>query len=142
VIDVKRRRSVSILALIFVLAYGGYIFFFAPILRERQAIRNLQFEDVDLTQVPDGTYRGDFGEGNFAYAVEVTLSGHRIIEIEVVQNRDSEYAKRAEGVTGHVIEAQSVNVDVVTGATTTSKALLKAIESALWSAIDGSDKSN
>jgi uncharacterized protein with FMN-binding domain len=57
---------------------------------------------------------------------------HRIQQIDVLKNREeSEYAKKAEGVVEKVLKSQSLKVDAVTGATTTSKALLKAIESAL-----------
>lgn len=129
-----KPKIIKVLAVLFILGYGGYIFLFAPILRERSAVRNLEFQDVDLSRIPDGTYAGEFGYGNFAYAVDVTVIGHRITEILVTKNRDGEHARLAEEVADYVLDAQSVQVDAVTGATTTSKALLKAIENALWAA--------
>jgi len=39
----------------------------------------------------------------------------------------------AEGGTPRILEVQDANVDTITGATTTSKALLKAVENALQS---------
>jgi uncharacterized protein with FMN-binding domain len=58
-----------------------------------------------------------------------------IVGVGVVQNRDSEYARFAEGIIPRVIEKQSPDVDGITGATTTSKCLMKAIETALEGAI-------
>lgn len=128
------RKLVSILAVLFLTAYGGYIFFFAPILQERSAVRDLEYQDVDLSQVPDGDFYGEFGYGSHLYAVEVSVRAGRIVAIDVVNNRTSEHAIKAEEVTEKVLQAQSVNVDAVSGATTTSKAILKAIENALLTA--------
>ena len=129
------KRNVWVgLALLVMVAYGAYIFILAPIAGERNAVRNIEFQDIDLSLVADGDYRGEFGYGSNMYEVEVKVIDHKIVAIEVVKNRDSEHAKKAEGVIERVIDAQSVQVDVVTGATTTSKAILKAIENALLSA--------
>ena len=129
------KRNVLVgLALLAMVAYGAHIFILAPIAGERNAVRHLEFQDVDLTQIADGDYRGEFGYGSNMYVVEVKLKDHKIVAIEMVKNRDSKHAKKAEGIIERVIDAQSVQVDVVTGATTTSKAILKAIEYALLSA--------
>jgi uncharacterized protein with FMN-binding domain len=50
-----------------------------------------------------------------------------------MQNRKTKYSKRAEGVIPRIIERQTPNVDAVSGATTTSKALMKAVENSLLS---------
>jgi uncharacterized protein with FMN-binding domain len=59
------------------------------------------------------------------------VKSRRIETITVIKNRETHYARKAEGVITRVLEAQSPDVDAVTGATTTSKALLKAIENSL-----------
>ena len=51
--------------------------------------------------------------------------------VVVVKNRATTHAETAEGVAQRVLEQQKNDVDVVSGATTTSKALLRAIENAL-----------
>ena len=79
----------------------------------------------------DGTYPGEATAGSFTYKVEVTVQDRQITDITVMANRVSPYARFAEGVIPKVLKAQNANVDTVTGATTTSKALLKAIENAL-----------
>ena len=99
--------------------------------KEMKQVRNIPINEVDLSNVQDGSYKGDFSYGGFTYEVEVTVKEHRIDNIEILKNRDTKHAKKAEGVVEKVLNAQSLKVDVVTGATTTSKALLKAIENAL-----------
>ncbi|MGB3111376.1 MAG: FMN-binding protein, partial [Candidatus Omnitrophota bacterium] len=62
---------------------------------------------------------------------EVRVRDHRITDIKVFEDRESEYVEQAKGVTKNVIKEQSLKVDTVTGATITSRAILKAIENAL-----------
>ena len=93
---------------------------------EVRETRELAINHVDLSMVHDGTYDGDF-----TYAVRVSVTDHRIASINVVTNRDTTHAKKAEGVVGKVLDQQRNDVDVVSGATTTSKALLKAVENAI-----------
>ncbi|MFQ5825654.1 MAG: FMN-binding protein [bacterium] len=95
-----------------------------------QTYRKMPIENIDLSLVPSGTYKGEARYG-FNYVVEVIIENQKIKHIEIVENRKSIYAKLAEGVTRKVIKAQSPNVDAVTGATTTSKCLMKAIEDAI-----------
>jgi uncharacterized protein with FMN-binding domain len=98
-------------------------------------VREMPINDIDLSFIDDGTYKGDFTYGllgvDFTYEVETTVKSNRITDIHVTKNRNTNHAKRAEDIIPRVIEAQSPNVDAHTGATTTSKALLKAIERSL-----------
>ncbi len=105
--------------------------FWSSSFQEMKTVRAMPIETVDLADVEDGTFQGDFSYGGFTYEVAVAVKDHRIETIDILKNRDTKHAKQAAGVVSKVLSAQTVNVDVVTGATTTSKALLKAIENAL-----------
>lgn len=87
-------------------------------------------EKIDLLRISDGAYRGEFSYSKSTYAVKVTVENHKIKNIEVLQNGTSGYAKKAEGILSKVIDEQSLQVDAVSGSTTTSKSLLKATENA------------
>lgn len=100
---------------------------------ELEKVRSMQIGSVDFSTLKDGNYRSDFRYGDFTYAVEVLVSNSQIKAINVLENRNSKYARIAEGVTEKVLRQQRNNVDAVSGATTTSKTLLKAIENALRS---------
>lgn len=102
--------------------------------RETAHVRNLEFGPVNLEDIQNGTYEGRYAYADFEYVVEVDVEDHTIADIKVLQNRTSKYALMVEDVLPRVLEAQNLNVDATTGATTTSKALLKAIENALTNA--------
>lgn len=67
------------------------------------------------------------------YKVKTIVEAHRIVDIKIIQNRDTKHAKSAEGVIPEIIKEQTPNVDAISGATTTSKALMKAVEKSLES---------
>ena len=98
---------------------------------EVKIVRAMPINHVDLARVRDGTYPGDFAYGGFDYRVQLTVAGHQIEDIVVVKNRTSRHAKMAEDVVPRILDQKKNNVDAVSGATTTSKALLKAVERAL-----------
>jgi uncharacterized protein with FMN-binding domain len=99
-----------------------------------QKYRKMHIEDSDLSAVPDGTYHGEAEVGGFVYKVEVEVFAHRITNVRTVDNRTSAYAFYAEGIFNKIIRDQNANTDGVTGATTTGKALMKAVEIALENA--------
>ena len=98
---------------------------------ELKKVRQLQIRDIDLSLIPDGSYNGKYSYGKFTYKVITDIKDGEITNIKVVQNRNTYHAKKAEEVINTVLTEQRVNVDAVSGATTTSKALLKAIENSL-----------
>ena len=96
-------------------------------------VRQSEIMDINLGRIPDGDYIGAYFCGGFEYKVKTVVDAHRIVNIDVIQNRKTKYAKRADDVIQRIIERQTPNVDAVSGATTTSKALMKAVENALLS---------
>lgn len=99
--------------------------------------RNLQIKTVNLKMIKNGYYSGK-ANYSFEYEVGVKLENHKITKIDFIKNRESHYAKLAEGLERKIIDRQKFPVDAVTGATTTSKVLMKAMETALVNA----EKSN
>jgi uncharacterized protein with FMN-binding domain len=98
---------------------------------EVKAVRSLPINHVDLSLVKDGVYSGDYSYSGFTYQVEVTVADHHIKDVAIINNRKTNRATMAAGVAQSVVDQQKNDVDAVSGATTTSKALLKAIENAL-----------
>ena len=92
--------------------------------------RNLPIGAIDLDKVEDGLYFGEAKYG-FEYKVKVVVRNHSIKDIVILQNRDSFYAVLAEGIKFKIIREQRINPDAITGATTTSKILMKSIEDAI-----------
>jgi len=93
--------------------------------------RSMEIGHVEPSLLPDGVYFGEATDGSFTYRVRVRLERGLMVDIRTDRNRDSLYARVAEGVFAKAINLQSPRADAITGATTTSKVLLKAVENAL-----------
>lgn len=84
----------------------------------------------------DGTYIGDgqgFG-GNIQ--VQITIADDTLTDIQVVsaEKEDSAYLSQGKAVIERILEAQSTDVDTVSGATFSSTGILMAVEDALGKA--------
>lgn len=91
-----------------------------------------EIKPVEIKQIPDGKYLGKSG-GITGVKVEVTVKRGRIVKIEILKARGfSKYKKKAlKEVPGKIIKVQSLKVDAVTGATKSSRSIIKAVENAL-----------
>lgn len=85
---------------------------------------------IDLSKVPDGQWEGEATVGVTA-RVRATVQGGRLSAVEVLELAPGVYPDLARGVAGRMVERQRIDVDGVTAATTTSRAIQKATEVAL-----------
>ena len=117
-----------------------------------------QEASYDLTKIADGTYRGtaqvadngnadnDDAFAGYTVTVNVTVADHKIAKVEMVRDEPGESTsyvkkavegtKKATGVPAAIVDAQSTDVDSVSGATFTSTAIKAATDSALQAAYD------
>ncbi len=96
----------------------------------------VSYESIDISAIDDGAYMGAFTFGPVKAVVEVTISSGIIAEVAIREHRTGQ-GQKAEGIIDSVIAAQSLEVDEVSGATWSSRAILKAVEAALKEAKDG-----
>ncbi|MFT8315585.1 MAG: FMN-binding protein [Clostridium sp.] len=96
----------------------------------KNIIKNINIEKVDLSKVSNGTYLGSFDALEVGAEVKVTVDNHKITAIKIIHHKN-ERGKKAEVIPERVIAAQSLQVDTVSGATNSSKVILKAIDNAL-----------
>ncbi len=93
--------------------------------------QQITLSPFSLSTVQDGVYRGQFDFTRWSNTLEVTVVNHQITEIKIID--DVRFVK--EGVSKElfqkVIDTQAVPDDLVSEATITSKAYIKAIEDAL-----------
>ena len=130
----KKRNVVLIIiaAVLAVLILGGWITFSA-VQNNLDSLKGLKLADIDLSQIPDGTYEGSFSMFPITAEVRVTVSGHEITQIDLIKHINGQ-GGAAEAIPGRVTDAQSLQVDAVSGATYSSQVILKAIENALTNA--------
>jgi uncharacterized protein with FMN-binding domain len=103
---------------------------------EIEQIKNMDISHIDVAAVPDGEYIGEFPfMQRYLYRVKVTVKSGRIEDIEVLENgTGNQYAQKGLGIIPIILSRQSPDVDAVSGATVTSKALMKCVEKALQKA--------
>jgi uncharacterized protein with FMN-binding domain len=97
------------------------------------AYKNLMAKMPDLALKTDGVYRGNYDLSGTPVNVvlDVTVENHKITDIKIVKHSCSPIGKKAEKITSQIIEVQNLDVDAISGATGSSKAILKAVENAL-----------
>jgi len=100
-------------------------------------LRTMKINNPDLSALNDGIYTGEFNDGGGIYFVEIEINNHVISHLNLKTERKSSYVDYARPVTVRIVEKQTLNVDAITGATTTSKCIMKAAENALKGAKKG-----
>jgi uncharacterized protein with FMN-binding domain len=120
---VLTRMLVVIVALVFVLfwvvaLYGGAL---------NRTSGRLTLSPLDLANVVDGMYEGTATILHVAPKLHVMVTSGRITAIIVVSPIYGDVSELA----ARVIKAQSLDVDGISGATISTKAVLKAIDNAL-----------
>jgi uncharacterized protein with FMN-binding domain len=93
-------------------------------------IDKLVISDIHPSTVKDGVYEGSQWNWPDTAKVRVTVKDGAIVSILILSHGHGP-AHGAEAIPGRVVAAQSLQVDSVSGATYTSKVMLKAIEKAL-----------
>ena len=89
---------------------------------------------ISHANLKDGTYDGSAGNGPVKVKAMVTISDQKITDIELIEHRTWK-GGAAEGIIpGRIIETQSTKVDVVSGATMSSVAIMNAVEDAVQKA--------
>ncbi|HAV20682.1 MAG TPA: FMN-binding protein [Firmicutes bacterium] len=89
--------------------------------------------NIDVSELADGVYAGSHHVFPITAEVNVTIQNRRISSIELVKHIHSR-GSQAEAIIDKVIEAQSLDVDAISGATYSSMVILRAIEDALRNA--------
>lgn len=127
-----KNRKKLLMVLGFVLGIG--VFFGGNYLyrtyRYKQIVAAITIGSVDLSSLSDGVYTGDFDALLVGSKTKVTMKNHRISDIELVEHK-TELGAKAEKIIDTVLEKQTLAVDTVSGATNSSKVILKSIENAL-----------
>ncbi|SMP38008.1 FMN-binding protein [Anoxynatronum buryatiense] len=95
----------------------------------QQQIEAISIQDIDLSKLKDGVYAGTYDVGLIHAEVTVVIIDEAIHDIQLIHEHDR--GQRAERIINDVLHAQSLKVDMVTGATDSSRVILKAIEVAL-----------
>lgn len=130
-----KKRNIIIITVLLVLVLGFIAVKIVQIKLEANLIQLAHSEilDVNLASAEDGDYLGSYSVFPVSAEVRVTLKNHTISKIELLEHKNGQ-GQGAEIIPEKVAKAQSLKVDCVSGATYSSKVILKAIHNALLEA--------
>lgn len=129
----KRTVAIIIVALVLAISFISAKLLFSKIEANLQSLAQSEIADVDLASAEDGVYTGSYTAFPISAEVKVTIENHAIKEIELIKHQTGQ-GQGAEVIPGKVVEAQTLKVDSISGATYSSKVILKAIRDALYKA--------
>lgn len=89
-----------------------------------------EIESINITEIDDGIYQGKYEVFPVSVELNVEVKDHQIIEIDILKH-DNGQGKPAESIINSVIEQNSIDVDVISGASYSSRTILQAISNAL-----------
>ena len=125
----KNFKKILLIFLIFILCAG--VFAYSKINSiSKKSVNSIEISDLDLSTVKDGTYLGEYTSSPCAAKVEVTIKNHQIKSINLIEHQKG-LGGKAETILDDVVKSQSLEVDTVSGATLSSKVILKSIENAI-----------
>lgn len=124
---IRYKKVIIILSCIVVFLLLGILVIFNQSIEKA---KYLVVNDVDLSQIKDGQYIGEYSIFPVYAEVEVTIKNHDIKKIQVLKH-DNGLGSNAEIIKEYIIKQQSLNVDTISGATVSSKCIMKAVEYAI-----------
>jgi len=108
-----------------------FAFYMSQVISYQNKVKNTVITEVDLSEIPDGVYVGEY-DVDFIYAkVEVTVESGAITSVVILEHREDR-GKSAESIIGSIVAEQRIDVDAVSGATNSSTVIKKAVENALF----------
>ncbi len=126
----KRAAKVAGLAMAAVALIGAAFVLRMSMMSSRVESAYREVSRVNLSEIADGAYRGEFGDFLVAVQLEVVVREGRIQAIEVL-HQESGSGYEARETIDRILAAQTARVKTVSGATGSSKAIMAAVYRAL-----------
>ena len=123
----KSKKAIIIVCIAFVLLLVIGIIAVGIIVNRAN---NLSIQTPALSEISNGKYIGEYSVPPVFVKVEFTVEHHQITDVDILQHENG-LGSPAERLVNDVIQIQSLDVDAISGATVSSKCILKAIENAL-----------
>lgn len=95
----------------------------------KEESESIVLENIN-TSIADGEYEGSYKMSPVDVSLIVKIKDEKIIDVDILKHING-LGNKGENIVESVIDKQSTDVDVVSGATLSSKVILKAIENAL-----------
>lgn len=125
----KKKRIIIMLLCIILFILIGVSFCLKALVND---VKSITVSNPDIANIADGIYVGEYSVTPVYVKVEVSVTEHKITNIKIIEHENG-LGGKAEKIVDDVISRQSLEVDAVSGATVSSKCIIKAIENALQS---------
>ena len=99
------------------------------VVKYKKKIASTKIQTINLKTIEDGVYEGFYDVYLINARVIVEVDSNKIVSIELVEHKHDRFS--GEPMIQRVLDEQSLEVDIITGATNSCKTVLKAIEIAL-----------
>lgn len=130
----KKKIVLFVVILLLLVGLSLGIIYLKDVADYKQTVKETTFEEINISDVPDGVYIGEY-DVDFIYAkVEVTVQNGALTNINILEHRH-ERGKTAETITNKIVHEQRIDVDTISGATNSSTVIKKAVENALKSGL-------
>jgi len=126
----KKRRLGKILLIVVLLLAVTLAGAYALMNRNLGKLADATIANVDLGKLADGEYFGKYTVLPVIVEVKVTIKDSMIENVHLLRH-DNGQGSAAERIVEDVMARQEIGVDIIAGATYSSKVILKAIENAL-----------
>lgn len=123
-----KKRGKFITVVIVLVLIIGYVTYFI-INRNLKGLKEVKITPLELSLIEDGEYLGKYSAFPVSVIVEVFVKDHRIMSIEIIEHNNGQ-GKDAEAILDEIIRQQSLDVDVISGATYSSQVIKLAIAEA------------
>lgn len=120
------KKSWIAACVILLIVFSGAVFMSSYL----NNIRHINIFTPELSSLDDGDYKGEYTLTPVEVEVMVSIKSNQISDIEILKHFNG-LGKQAEAIIPLIIYKQSLNVEIISGATVSSKCILKAIENAL-----------
>lgn len=128
----KKKTVLFVIVFLLFVGFVWGILYLKSVADYKKAVKETTFEDIHISDIPDGVYVGEY-DVDFIYAkVEVTVQNGEITNINILEHRN-ERGKTAEVIADSIVDEQKIDVDAISGATNSSTVIKKAVENALKS---------
>lgn len=117
---------VAVLSVFLIICITAYF----VIERNLKNLKYIVIDPIELSEVEDGIYKGKYSSIPVSATVQVSVVDHKIVSIEIIEHINGQGSK-AESIIDEIIRTQSIDVDVISGATYSSQVIKQAISKAL-----------
>lgn len=136
--ELKKKKKMSkkvkiILAAAGVIFIGALVFginYYITFLNYEKDVAAIQVQNVDLNSIGDGEYFGDCDVDFIRVQVRVVIEDHVITDLELVEHYNDR-GSAANALPSKILEEQRIDVDTISGATSSSKVIQEALYNAL-----------